>query len=257
MRQQSSWPRQAWHDLGSALQLAHEAIENDPGYQRAWTLLADIYHRIGDQEFAEKSLKKSYSLATPGPHFPGRFYKSVKGNIVSGYPFNAAGNLRREAVPAWFTEKYQRYFVLDPVIWASTLRSEPDSTPERDSLKPSSIFISYSRVDWDTYAKPLVERLQAAGLAVWVDQLLIEGGQNWFDEIVNALKTCKRMIVCVSPDALASRHVKMEYRHFFNNDKKLFVLICRQAELPPPLSDIQFYSYDQLDSLLELLKRDE
>lgn len=62
------WDRQAWDFLGFALQRTHEAIEIDPNYQRAWTLLADIYHRIGKIELAKQCLGKSYSLAEPGPN---------------------------------------------------------------------------------------------------------------------------------------------------------------------------------------------
>ena len=108
----SGWGQQAWHDLGFALQSAHEALEIDPNYQRAWTLLADIYHRIGRADLAKKCLEKSYSLATPGPNHPGRFYKQVKSNIESGYPFNRSGGLVRESPPLWFEEKYQRYWTL-------------------------------------------------------------------------------------------------------------------------------------------------
>ncbi len=99
-----------WHLLGQALQLAHEALENDGNYQRAWTLLADIYHRIGKTELALVCLKRSKALASPGPNFPGRFYKEVEYNITSGYPYNSAGGLQRQSPPQWFEEKYQRYW---------------------------------------------------------------------------------------------------------------------------------------------------
>ena len=101
-----------WHLLGAALQLAHEAIENDRNYQRAWTLLADLYHRVGKRELALECLKKSKSLATPGPNSPGRFYNEVEYNITYDYPYNAAGGLKFQSPPPWFEEKYQRYWSL-------------------------------------------------------------------------------------------------------------------------------------------------
>jgi len=109
---QWGWDEQAWHLLGFALQFTHEAIEVDPDYQRAWTLMADIYHRIGKNELATKCLNKSYHLATPGPNFPGRFYKDVEKNIRSGYPFNSLGRLKRQQPPVWFENKYQKYWTL-------------------------------------------------------------------------------------------------------------------------------------------------
>jgi hypothetical protein len=102
-----------WHLLGEALQLAHEAIENDPNYQRAWAFLADVYHRIGKTELAEQCLSKSKSLAPPSPSFPGRLHRDVEENIRSGYPFNASGGLNRESPPEWFIDKYQKYWSLE------------------------------------------------------------------------------------------------------------------------------------------------
>ena len=101
-----------WHLLGHALEFAHQAMEENREYQRPWTILADIYHRIGKLELANKCLEKSYATATPGPRFPGGFYKEVKGNINSGYPFNSAGGLKRVLPPDWFEQKYQKYWKL-------------------------------------------------------------------------------------------------------------------------------------------------
>lgn len=102
-----------WHPLGHALQAAHDATDCDPCYQRPWTQLAYIYHLIGRRELAEKCLKKSYSLATPGSNFPGDYYREVDGYIKSHYPFNAVGGLQREPCPPWFQSKYQRFWNLD------------------------------------------------------------------------------------------------------------------------------------------------
>jgi len=109
---QLGWDEQAWHLLGFALQFTHEAVEVDPDYQRAWTLMADIYHRIGKAELAKKCLKKSHSLAKPRPNFPDRFYGDIEKNIRSGYPFNDAGGLKCQPLPSWFEEKYKKYWTL-------------------------------------------------------------------------------------------------------------------------------------------------
>lgn len=117
------------------------------------------------------------------------------------------------------------------------------------------IFISYRRSDWDMFVNPLVGRLRAEGLSVWVDQHLLEGGDDWLDEINKALRVCERMILCVSPEALESRHVKLEYRYFFNNGKKIFPLVCREAELPAELQTIQYYPFKRLEDLIRVLKK--
>ena len=103
------WDMQAWHYLGDALQLANEALEIDGKYQRAWTILADVHHRIGNGELAKECLRRSKSLATQGPNYPGRFWKEVSGHISTGYPFDRNGGVRRESAPNWFEDKFSRY----------------------------------------------------------------------------------------------------------------------------------------------------
>jgi len=125
-------------------------------------------------------------------------------------------------------------------------------------LTPDSVFISYKRIDWDEFVRPLVSSLRQHGIPFWVDQYLIENSQEWWDEINRALKICQRMILCISPEALQSDYVKTEYRYFINNahlDKKLYLLMCREAELPAELQVRQYSSYDRLPELIHLLKR--
>ncbi len=117
------------------------------------------------------------------------------------------------------------------------------------------IFISYRHVDWDEYVKPLVARLEAEKISFWVDRSSIEGSHDWLDEINKALKVTKRMIVCISPDALESRYVKMEYRYAFNNGIRLYPLVCRSVDLPAELQTLHHYTYAELNVLFDALKR--
>lgn len=119
-----------------------------------------------------------------------------------------------------------------------------------DERPPADIFISYSRRDWTEFVEPLVTQLRENGLSVWVDQHLLEGGQDWMDEINHALKLCRVMILCVSPDALQSRYVKMEYRHFFNSNKPILPVICHPTDLPAELSGIQFLPYSDTATIV-------
>ena len=47
----------------------------------------------------------------------------------------------------------------------------------------------------------------------------------------------------MSPDALGSKYVKMEYRYYFNHDKPIVTLMYRQAELPVELDSIQYLDF--------------
>lgn len=117
------------------------------------------------------------------------------------------------------------------------------------------VFVSYSRKDWTAHVQPLVDHLENAGINVWVDQHLLEGGQDWLDEINKALDRCTCLLLCVSPDALDSKYVKMEYRYFVEENKPIIPVICREAKIPAELRSIQHHPYANFDGLVERLKR--
>ena len=134
-------------------------------------------------------------------------------------------------------------------------RLRPGEAPQLERLATGklSIFVSYSRHDWEQYAQPLVSHLRQAGFTVWVDQHLLRGGQDWLDEINRALDACDCLVLCVSPAALDSKYVKMEYRYFVEEDKPLIPVICRQTELPAELRGIQYVQYSDSDELVARL----
>ena len=140
--------------------------------------------------------------------------------------------------------------------------SHPDhgtAVPARPS-KPTEddaalqVFLSYGREDWTQFVQPLVEALRDEGFSVWIDQHLLRGGQDWMDAINAALKACPVMVLCVSPDSMASKHVKVEYRYFFNMDKTIVPLICRDASLPAELLGLQYLAYSDRAALVDRLK---
>jgi CheY-like chemotaxis protein len=126
--------------------------------------------------------------------------------------------------------------------------------PRAPRLKSKKVFISYKRSDYDLYVKPLVDLLKQHDMDVWVDQHLLEVGQDWIEKIEIALDECAVMVLCVSPEALASRYVQTEYRSFFHQGKPILPLICKPAPLPPLLIGIQTMRFSDLDRLVARLK---
>ncbi|GAB4482741.1 MAG: hypothetical protein Kow00124_31810 [Anaerolineae bacterium] len=116
------------------------------------------------------------------------------------------------------------------------------------------VFVSYARTDWDQFVEPLVRRLRAEGFNVWVDQDLIRGGEDWMDRINEALRRCGHMVLCISPQALNSRYVKMEYRYFFHKDKPIIPIILRESDLPAELLGYQYLHYRDVDRVVEALR---
>lgn len=137
---------------------------------------------------------------------------------------------------------------------AEPARAEAGPAAEAAATPSRKLFVSYSRSDWDEYVEPLVTHVRTAGFDVWVDQHLLHGGDYWFDEINEALESSDYLILCVSPEALASKFVKMEYRYFFLRDKPIVPIMCRTVDrLPAELQIIQYQPYD-LDALVALLR---
>lgn len=135
-----------------------------------------------------------------------------------------------------------------------------DASPEVRPLGEETVFVSYSRSDWDNAVSDLINRLRRGGFQLWVDQGFLVGGEDWMDAIGEALKRCGVCLLVMSPDAVQSRYVKMEYRFFFNNEKPIVPVIIKPvSELPPELTGIQYLdftvetasNYDDLERVLE------
>jgi hypothetical protein len=72
----------------------------------------------------------------------------------------------------------------------------------------SHIFISYSQLNRD-YARVLADQLLARGYDVWIDDR-IDYGEDWWREIVRAIKLCAVFVVVMTPESGESRWVQRE-----------------------------------------------
>jgi hypothetical protein len=154
-----------------------------------------------------------------------------------------------------FTSSFNRPKNIPPIP-----KSIPDLSEARAdktlSVKLSpAIFVSYSRDDWWHYAWPVVQLLREKQFNVWIDQELIQGGEDWLDTINKALADCSCLVLCVTPQALRSKYVKIEYRYFLDKGKPIVPLICEESELPAELMRIQTLSFGDLDSLISVLQK--
>lgn len=140
----------------------------------------------------------------------------------------------------------------------SSLRVLPEMPVNGDlahTFAEKRIFISYARNDWDDYVSTVVDRLGDAGFRVWVDKDGLEGGENWLDKINEALNSCDYMVLCITPQALASLYVKFEYRYFIHEEKPLLPVICKDTRMPAELMNIQMVQFTELDRLVMRLKQ--
>src|SRR3982751_5796671 len=81
-------------------------------------------------------------------------------------------------------------------------------------LPGTRVFISYSRKDGQEFAAELRRDLGARGFSLWQDIVALRGGQDWWSQIEDALKsrTVEHFVLVVTPAALESAIVRQEIR---------------------------------------------
>src|SRR5438067_2167584 len=75
------------------------------------------------------------------------------------------------------------------------------------------VFISYARADGEDFASNLRIRLQAEGIPLWQDRIGLEGGRDWWQQIVEALNHVEFMVLVMTPGAMQSPTVRKEWRY--------------------------------------------
>lgn len=117
-------------------------------------------------------------------------------------------------------------------------------------------FVSYSRKDSD-FVDQIEADLRAREFEVWVDRRELEAGQDWTDQLQIAIDGCMGVLLIMSPDALESEFVRMEYRYALSQKKRVLPVLFRPvARVPIDLNHIQWITsfeegYDE--GLLKLL----
>jgi hypothetical protein len=109
--------------------------------------------------------------------------------------------------------------------------------------QPISVFISYSRMD-NAFVDRLEADLRARNFRTWVDRRKLEGGQIWLDELQKAIDQCQVLLVVLSPEAVVSDYVKMEYRYASHLGKLVIPLEYRHCpKVPIDLNSIQWVNF--------------
>lgn len=108
-------------------------------------------------------------------------------------------------------------------------------------LRPE-VMVSYSSRERQQVLQ-IVQRLRAAGVAVWIDQSGIDGAQRWSEEIVNAIEACKTVLLMVSRNSMQSENISKEVSIAWEGGKQFLPLYLEEATIPKsmryPLSGIQ------------------
>jgi TIR domain-containing protein len=111
-----------------------------------------------------------------------------------------------------------------------------------EAAEPQATFLSYSRDD-SSFVLKLAPDLKAAGADVWLDQMDISPGQRWDLAIQEALASCSRLIVVLSPSSVASTTVLDEVSFALENHKTVIPVLYRDCEIPFRLGRLQYVDF--------------
>ena len=125
----------------------------------------------------------------------------------------------------------------------------------------SSTFLSYSRDD-SGFVLKLARDLKAAGAVIWMDQLDIAPGKRWDGAIQDALASCSRLLLVLSPSSVGSTNVLDEVNFALENQKTVIPVLYLDSEVPFRLRRLQYVDlksdYDRgLQELLRTLQASE
>ena len=68
-----------------------------------------------------------------------------------------------------------------------------------------AVFISYTRVDGEDFARRLYDDLEADQINAWLDIYDIPPGADWDAEIDKGLRSVRAVVVILTPGAVLSR----------------------------------------------------
>lgn len=120
----------------------------------------------------------------------------------------------------------------------------------------ADIFISYSSLD-RAKAEQLIELLTSAGLSVWIDRSGIEAAESWSEVIVEAIDSCKALVVLLSSNSIVSHNVVKELSLASEKRKKILPIDLEPIEIPKsmqyPLAGVQRTSMQNIDGIIRAL----
>ena len=138
---------------------------------------------------------------------------------------------------------------------ASERKASPSQAPD-DLLGAPVIFICYGHED-RSFAVQLAAQLRGKGVRVWLDRD-IRMGQNYRRAINDALRSCDRMLVILSPASAESPEVEAEWESVLKRKKEVIPVLYKPCDIPYRLGTLEFVDFTEnpdqaLDELISSL----
>lgn len=93
------------------------------------------------------------------------------------------------------------------------------------------IFVSYAHEDSE-FALRLARDLRSEGVNIWRDEPDIPLGVPWDRAVEQAIRTCDRLLVILSPASAASENVLNEVAFALDREKQIVPVLYRSCEIP-------------------------
>jgi hypothetical protein len=122
------------------------------------------------------------------------------------------------------------------------------------------IFISYKRTTANTrFVNRMSQKLREAGFEPWIDTRRLRAGEDWRDEIDQAIRDSLALIVVLSPDSITSQYVTYEWAFAFGVGVPVIPVLYRKTDLHPRLAGIHYLDFESdkqaiWDALVERLR---
>jgi hypothetical protein len=111
------------------------------------------------------------------------------------------------------------------------------------------VFVSYSRNNLEPVTQ-LIQDMEDMGISAWHDQTLT-GGQRWWDNILENIRTCDIFIFALSPESWDSEACNSELHYVSGLGKTVLPVQITDGVnlslLTPPLSEFQVMDYRKCD----------
>ena len=98
----------------------------------------------------------------------------------------------------------------------------------------AEVFISYSSQDQERVVK-IADKLRSAGVSIWVDESGIGAATLWSKEIATAIKSCRVLVLMVTPNSVKSKNVVKEVSLAAEQNKQILPVILEPTQIPEAL----------------------
>lgn len=117
------------------------------------------------------------------------------------------------------------------------------------------VFLSHSSRDtW--LAQAIARKLRAAGIAVWIDEMSLSGGDNLLPVIVSNMKKADEAIVVVSNESMRSQWIATEIGIAIALGKRITPLLNNiDHDAVAPLKGVKSYELNKFDVFLREVKK--